>query len=241
VCGSGVLDDVDTLVMSPALFAQRPIREPADIEGHTLLATETRAGDWVDWLEAAGLRHLAGPPRQIGSRRIERKRFAIARPESLNQINIDGSLKSESDDFGGADGRRVPEQERRARFESVLPYTEARHLKREQRATLLGVSHRSVDRWKAEPLAADPTRDQIERISYASACMAVSTQFSARLRSPTIGSRAQMVILVVVPQRTECWPVTSAISRLFARMSTGGALESNGPIVTRPSTGCFAR
>lgn len=60
-----VLDDVDTLIMSPALFAQRPIRKPADIEGHTLLASETRAGDWTGWLEAAGLQHLAGHPRQI--------------------------------------------------------------------------------------------------------------------------------------------------------------------------------
>lgn len=60
-----VLNDVDTLIMSPALFDQRPVLEPADIEGHTLLATETRGGDWVNWLEAAGLHHLAGLPRQI--------------------------------------------------------------------------------------------------------------------------------------------------------------------------------
>ncbi|CAO3362742.1 LysR substrate-binding domain-containing protein [Azospirillum melinis] len=60
-----VLDDVDTLIMSPALFAQRPIRKPADIEGHTLLASETRPGDWTGWLDAAGLQHLAGHPRQI--------------------------------------------------------------------------------------------------------------------------------------------------------------------------------
>ncbi|NUB15605.1 LysR family transcriptional regulator [Azospirillum brasilense] len=59
-----VLDDVDTLIMSPALFAQRPILAPADIEGHTLLASETRAGDWADWLEAAGLEPLAGRPRR---------------------------------------------------------------------------------------------------------------------------------------------------------------------------------
>ncbi|KAA0687750.1 LysR substrate-binding domain-containing protein [Azospirillum brasilense] len=59
-----VLDDVDTLIMSPALFAQRPILKPADIEGHTLLASETRAGDWANWLEAAGLEHLAGHSRQ---------------------------------------------------------------------------------------------------------------------------------------------------------------------------------
>ncbi|CAO3382647.1 LysR substrate-binding domain-containing protein [Azospirillum argentinense] len=60
-----VLDDTDTLIMSPALFAQRPILKPADIKGHTLLASETRAGDWTNWLEAAGLQHLAGHPRQI--------------------------------------------------------------------------------------------------------------------------------------------------------------------------------
>lgn len=59
-----VLDDVDTLIMSPALFARRPIREPADIAGHTLLASETRGGDWANWLEAAGLQHLLGTPRQ---------------------------------------------------------------------------------------------------------------------------------------------------------------------------------
>jgi LysR family glycine cleavage system transcriptional activator len=60
-----VLDEVDTLIMSPALFAHRPILKPPDIEGHTLLASETRAGDWEDWLDAAGLQHFAGHPRQI--------------------------------------------------------------------------------------------------------------------------------------------------------------------------------
>lgn len=59
-----VLEDVDTLIMSPALFARRPVLKPADIEGHTLLAAETRAGDWANWLDAAGLQHLAGLPRQ---------------------------------------------------------------------------------------------------------------------------------------------------------------------------------
>jgi LysR family transcriptional regulator, glycine cleavage system transcriptional activator len=59
-----VLEDVDTLIMSPALFKHRPIHAPADIEGHTLLASETRCGDWADWLEAAGLHHLAGLSRQ---------------------------------------------------------------------------------------------------------------------------------------------------------------------------------
>jgi DNA-binding transcriptional LysR family regulator len=60
-----VLDEVDTLIMSPALFAQRPVLEPADIAGHTLLASETRAGDWANWLEAAGLQHTFRPSRQI--------------------------------------------------------------------------------------------------------------------------------------------------------------------------------
>jgi DNA-binding transcriptional LysR family regulator len=60
-----VLEDVDILIMSPAPFAQHPIRAPADIEGHVLLANETRPGDWVDWLEAAGLSHLAERPRRV--------------------------------------------------------------------------------------------------------------------------------------------------------------------------------
>lgn len=60
-----VLDDVDTLIMSPALFARRPIVGAADIEGHALLASTTRPGDWADWLDAAGLSHLAALPRQM--------------------------------------------------------------------------------------------------------------------------------------------------------------------------------
>jgi LysR family transcriptional regulator, glycine cleavage system transcriptional activator len=60
-----ILDDVDTLIMSPELFARRPIRKPADIAGHVLLATETRPGDWIDWLESAGLSHMAGQRRQV--------------------------------------------------------------------------------------------------------------------------------------------------------------------------------
>jgi DNA-binding transcriptional LysR family regulator len=60
-----VLEDVDTLIMSPALFAKHPIRMPTDVEGHVLLATETRPGDWIDWLEAAGLSHLVARPRRV--------------------------------------------------------------------------------------------------------------------------------------------------------------------------------
>ncbi|HZY54286.1 MAG TPA: LysR substrate-binding domain-containing protein, partial [Reyranella sp.] len=60
-----MLDDVETLIMSPALFARLPIRVPADVAGHVLLSSETRPGDWIDWLEKAGLPHLAGQRRQI--------------------------------------------------------------------------------------------------------------------------------------------------------------------------------
>ena len=60
-----ILDDVDTLVMSTDLFARSPIHKPTDIAGHVLLATETRPGDWTDWLEAAGLSHMTGQRRQL--------------------------------------------------------------------------------------------------------------------------------------------------------------------------------
>jgi DNA-binding transcriptional LysR family regulator len=60
-----ILEDVDTLIMSPALFSRRPIRKPADVEGHVLLGSETRPGDWTVWLHTAGLSHLASNPRQM--------------------------------------------------------------------------------------------------------------------------------------------------------------------------------
>jgi DNA-binding transcriptional LysR family regulator len=60
-----VLDDVDTLIMSPDLFARHPITAPDDIERHVLLASETRPGDWTDWLDAAGASHLVGHRRQV--------------------------------------------------------------------------------------------------------------------------------------------------------------------------------
>ena len=60
-----VLDDVDTVIMSPALFERRPICKPSDVEDHHLLATETRPSDWSDWLEQAGLNHLASRPRTM--------------------------------------------------------------------------------------------------------------------------------------------------------------------------------
>lgn len=59
------LDEADTLVMSPALFAQRPVRTFEDLLGHTQLASETRPGDWADWLDRAGLSYMAGQRRRI--------------------------------------------------------------------------------------------------------------------------------------------------------------------------------
>ncbi len=49
------LDETDTLIMSPALFDRRPVRQLADLASHVLLVTETRPGDWTDWLDHAGL------------------------------------------------------------------------------------------------------------------------------------------------------------------------------------------
>jgi DNA-binding transcriptional LysR family regulator len=59
------LQEADTLVMSAALFARRPIKAFEDLQGHTQLATETRPGDWIDWLDHAGLAQPAGQRRQI--------------------------------------------------------------------------------------------------------------------------------------------------------------------------------
>jgi LysR family glycine cleavage system transcriptional activator len=50
-----ILSEADTLIVSPALHERAPLRRPADVAGHVLLGTETRPGDWTDWLERAGL------------------------------------------------------------------------------------------------------------------------------------------------------------------------------------------
>jgi DNA-binding transcriptional LysR family regulator len=60
-----ILEDVDTLIVSPALFARKPVYKPADVEGHVLLSSETRPGDWLDWLQVAGLSRLSSHPRQV--------------------------------------------------------------------------------------------------------------------------------------------------------------------------------
>jgi LysR family glycine cleavage system transcriptional activator len=59
------LTEADTLIMSATLFEQKPVSKPEDLSGHIFLATETRPGDWVDWLDHAGLSHLAGQRRRI--------------------------------------------------------------------------------------------------------------------------------------------------------------------------------
>ncbi|GAN77080.1 LysR substrate-binding domain-containing protein [Acidisphaera rubrifaciens] len=59
------LDEADTLIMSPALFARRPVARAGDVAGHVLLATETRPGDWTDWLARAGVHPGAGGRRRM--------------------------------------------------------------------------------------------------------------------------------------------------------------------------------
>jgi LysR family glycine cleavage system transcriptional activator len=54
------LDETDTLVASPALLDRQKLRDLADLPGHTVLSTETRPGDWEDWLAAA--RYVGPPP-----------------------------------------------------------------------------------------------------------------------------------------------------------------------------------
>lgn len=57
------LAEANTLVASPSLLAARPLRAPSDLAGGTLLTSETRPGDWGDWLAAAGLPLELGPRR----------------------------------------------------------------------------------------------------------------------------------------------------------------------------------
>ncbi|MDR3460928.1 MAG: LysR substrate-binding domain-containing protein [Beijerinckiaceae bacterium] len=59
------LGEADTLIVSPALFERRPLQGPDDIANHVLLSTETRPGDWTDWLDRAGLRLAADQRRRM--------------------------------------------------------------------------------------------------------------------------------------------------------------------------------
>lgn len=59
------LDEADTLIVSPALCEKLPLHQPADIRNHVLLGSETRPGDWTDWLERAGLSPLIEQRRRV--------------------------------------------------------------------------------------------------------------------------------------------------------------------------------
>ncbi len=59
------LSENDTLIVSPGLFERAPLRHPGDIAEHVLLSSETRPGDWTDWLERAGQRHRAEQRRRV--------------------------------------------------------------------------------------------------------------------------------------------------------------------------------
>lgn len=59
------LTETDTLVASPALLRDRPLETLRDLEGHVLLGTETRPGDWADWLAAAGVTLPGGIRRRV--------------------------------------------------------------------------------------------------------------------------------------------------------------------------------
>jgi DNA-binding transcriptional LysR family regulator len=59
------LAEIDTLIVAPALFERAPLRGLADVASHVLLASETRRGDWADWLERAGLPHRSEQRRRV--------------------------------------------------------------------------------------------------------------------------------------------------------------------------------
>ncbi|BAU90858.1 LysR substrate-binding protein [Methylorubrum populi] len=59
------LTEADTLVASPAVLRSRPLATPRDLESHVLLGTETRPGDWIDWLAAAGITLPGGVRRRV--------------------------------------------------------------------------------------------------------------------------------------------------------------------------------
>jgi LysR family glycine cleavage system transcriptional activator len=59
------LDEVDTLIISPALFERQPVHRLEDIASHVLLSTETRPGDWTEWLDQAGLQPATDQRRRV--------------------------------------------------------------------------------------------------------------------------------------------------------------------------------
>ncbi len=59
------LDEADTLVASADLLAETPLTAPDGIAAHVLLGTETRPGDWGDWLARAGVGSPGGVRRRV--------------------------------------------------------------------------------------------------------------------------------------------------------------------------------
>lgn len=59
------LREADTLIVSPALFERAPLHSLGDVADHVLLCSETRSGDWSDWLERAGLSHRSDQRRRV--------------------------------------------------------------------------------------------------------------------------------------------------------------------------------
>jgi LysR family transcriptional regulator, glycine cleavage system transcriptional activator len=60
-----LLDEVDTLIASPALLERLPLDQPGGVSKHVLLSSETRPGDWSDWLERAGISQKVGQRRRV--------------------------------------------------------------------------------------------------------------------------------------------------------------------------------
>ncbi|CAO4137011.1 LysR substrate-binding domain-containing protein [Methylorubrum extorquens] len=59
------LTETDTLVASAALLRDKPLATLRDLDGHILLGTETRPGDWSDWLTVAAVTLPGGVRRRV--------------------------------------------------------------------------------------------------------------------------------------------------------------------------------
>jgi LysR family glycine cleavage system transcriptional activator len=67
--GVSFLPEGDTLIVSPTLFERGPLHQPDHIASHVLFGSETRPGDWANWLERAGLSTLSTNARQVHNAR----------------------------------------------------------------------------------------------------------------------------------------------------------------------------
>ena len=52
-----LFDERLTVISSPVLLAKHPIRKPADVLEHRLIAASTRPGEWEAWLDLAKIDH----------------------------------------------------------------------------------------------------------------------------------------------------------------------------------------